>query len=59
MKLGLTKGDRIGVWGGNHYEWLLAYAAALQLGLITVSQLLLKTLLCQIHCALNPVSPLR
>ena len=38
MKLGLTKGDRIGVWGGNHYEWLLAYAAALQLGLITVSK---------------------
>lgn len=36
MKLGLTKGDRIGIWGGNHYEWLLAYAAALQLGLITV-----------------------
>ena len=36
LKLGLKKGDTLGVWGGNHYEWLLAYLAAFQIGIITV-----------------------
>ncbi|XP_072028903.1 medium-chain acyl-CoA ligase ACSF2, mitochondrial-like [Amphiura filiformis] len=37
LKLGLKKGDTLGVWGGNHYEWLLAYLASLQIGVITVN----------------------
>ncbi|XP_072043171.1 uncharacterized protein [Amphiura filiformis] len=36
LKLGLKKGDTLGIWGGNHYEWLLAYLASLQIGVITV-----------------------
>ncbi|XP_072023213.1 medium-chain acyl-CoA ligase ACSF2, mitochondrial-like, partial [Amphiura filiformis] len=36
LKLGLKKGDTLGVWGGNHYEWLLAYLASLQIGVITL-----------------------
>ncbi|XP_072028169.1 medium-chain acyl-CoA ligase ACSF2, mitochondrial-like [Amphiura filiformis] len=37
LKLGLKKGDTLGIWGGNHYEWLLAYLASLQIGVITVN----------------------
>ncbi|XP_072028177.1 medium-chain acyl-CoA ligase ACSF2, mitochondrial-like [Amphiura filiformis] len=36
LKLGLKKGDTLGIWGGNHYEWLLAYLASFQIGVITV-----------------------
>ncbi|XP_072027945.1 medium-chain acyl-CoA ligase ACSF2, mitochondrial-like [Amphiura filiformis] len=37
LKLGLKKGDTLGIWGGNHYEWLLAHLASLQMGVITVN----------------------
>ncbi|XP_072028254.1 medium-chain acyl-CoA ligase ACSF2, mitochondrial-like [Amphiura filiformis] len=36
LKFGLKKGDTLGIWGGNHYEWLLAYLASLQIGVITL-----------------------
>ncbi|XP_072028251.1 medium-chain acyl-CoA ligase ACSF2, mitochondrial-like [Amphiura filiformis] len=36
LKLGLKKGDTLGIWGGNHYEWLLAYLASFQIGVITL-----------------------
>ncbi|XP_072041171.1 medium-chain acyl-CoA ligase ACSF2, mitochondrial-like [Amphiura filiformis] len=34
LSLGLSTGDRLGVWGGNHYEWLVTYVACMQLGII-------------------------
>ncbi|XP_072026064.1 medium-chain acyl-CoA ligase ACSF2, mitochondrial-like [Amphiura filiformis] len=36
LSLGLNTGDRIGVWGGNHFEWLVTYCACMQLGIVLV-----------------------
>ncbi|XP_072041160.1 medium-chain acyl-CoA ligase ACSF2, mitochondrial-like [Amphiura filiformis] len=36
LSLGLNTGDRLGVWGGNHYEWLVTYVACMQLGIILI-----------------------
>ncbi|XP_072041166.1 medium-chain acyl-CoA ligase ACSF2, mitochondrial-like [Amphiura filiformis] len=36
LSLGLSTGDRLGVWGGNHYEWLVTYVACMQLGIILI-----------------------
>ncbi len=36
-KLGLTKGERIGIWSPNRSEWVLAQYAAARLGLILVN----------------------
>ncbi|XP_072028833.1 medium-chain acyl-CoA ligase ACSF2, mitochondrial-like [Amphiura filiformis] len=36
LALGLVKGDRMAVWGGNHYEWLLTYYACALIGVIVV-----------------------
>ncbi|XP_046641884.1 medium-chain acyl-CoA ligase ACSF2, mitochondrial-like [Daphnia pulicaria] len=35
--LGLKRGDRIGIWGPNSYEWLLTQWAAARIGLILVN----------------------
>ncbi|KAK0083234.1 hypothetical protein PV325_009117 [Microctonus aethiopoides] len=35
-KLGLKRGDRVGVWGPNDFEWLLAFIAITRAGLIMV-----------------------
>ncbi|KAJ8668974.1 hypothetical protein QAD02_000233 [Eretmocerus hayati] len=34
IKLGLQKGDRIGIWGPNRIEWLVSYMAGSRAGLI-------------------------
>jgi fatty-acyl-CoA synthase len=35
--LGLKRGDRIGIWGPNSYEWILTQWAAARIGLILVT----------------------
>ncbi|XP_063315132.1 medium-chain acyl-CoA ligase ACSF2, mitochondrial [Pelobates fuscus] len=37
LALGLKKGDRLGVWGPNSYEWILMQFATAQAGIIMVS----------------------
>ncbi|XP_029456489.1 acyl-CoA synthetase family member 2, mitochondrial-like [Rhinatrema bivittatum] len=37
LALGLKKGDRLGVWGPNSYEWVLMQLATAQAGIILVS----------------------
>lgn len=37
LGLGLTKGDRLGMWGPNTYEWLLIQFATAKAGIILVS----------------------
>ncbi|MCP4072292.1 MAG: AMP-binding protein [Hyphomicrobiales bacterium] len=37
LELGFTKGERIGVWSPNRYEWLLAQFATARLGIILVN----------------------
>lgn len=37
MKLGLKKGDRIGIWSPNRAEWLLTQFATARIGLILVT----------------------
>lgn len=41
LALGLKKGDRVGMWGPNSYEWVLVQYATAQAGLILVRLLLL------------------
>lgn len=36
VALGHKKGDRIGVWGQNHLEWIITMYAAAKAGLILV-----------------------
>ncbi|ODM93657.1 Acyl-CoA synthetase family member 2, mitochondrial [Orchesella cincta] len=36
LKIGLQKGDRIGIWGPNSYEWYLTFLAVMKCGLILV-----------------------
>lgn len=36
-KLGLKKGDRLGIWGPNDLEWLITSFSASRLGLIIVA----------------------
>lgn len=36
-KLGLKKGDRLGIWGPNDLEWLITYLGASRMGLIVVA----------------------
>jgi len=36
-KLGLKKGDRLGIWGPNHVEWIIASLSASRIGLISVT----------------------
>lgn len=38
LALGLNKGDRLGVWGPNTYEWVLFQFATARAGIILVSQ---------------------
>ncbi|KAM9119704.1 medium-chain acyl-CoA ligase ACSF2, mitochondrial [Pangshura tecta] len=37
LAIGLKKGDRLGMWGPNKYEWVLMQFAAAQAGIILVS----------------------
>lgn len=37
LSLGLERGDRIGMWGPNSYEWLLTQWAAARAGLVLVN----------------------
>ncbi|XP_037836878.1 medium-chain acyl-CoA ligase ACSF2, mitochondrial [Kryptolebias marmoratus] len=37
LALGLTKGDRLGMWGPNTYEWVLVQFATAKAGIIQVS----------------------
>ena len=37
LALGLEKGDRIGIWSPNRYEWLLTQFATARIGLILVN----------------------
>ncbi|XP_068923636.1 medium-chain acyl-CoA ligase ACSF2, mitochondrial isoform X2 [Petaurus breviceps papuanus] len=37
LSLGLSKGDRLGMWGPNSYEWVLMQLAAAQSGIILIS----------------------
>ncbi|MEP4194925.1 MAG: AMP-binding protein [Aliishimia sp.] len=37
LNLGFVKGDRVGVWSPNRYEWLLAQFATARLGVILVN----------------------
>lgn len=36
-KLGLKKGDRLGIWGPNDVEWIITSLSASRLGLISVN----------------------
>ncbi len=36
LSLGLKKGDRIGIWGPNSYEWVLTQLATAKIGVIMV-----------------------
>ncbi len=37
LALGLKRGDRLGVWGPNTYEWILFQFASAKAGIILVS----------------------
>ncbi|XP_065648359.1 medium-chain acyl-CoA ligase ACSF2, mitochondrial-like isoform X1 [Hydra vulgaris] len=37
LTLNLTPGDRVGIWGQNHMEWLLVFLACAKAGLILVN----------------------
>ncbi len=37
LKLGLSKGDRIGIWSPNRWEWLVTQFATARIGLILVN----------------------
>ena len=37
FKLGISKGDRLGIWSPNRYEWLLTQFATARLGIILVN----------------------
>lgn len=37
LALGLQKGDRLGMWGPNTYEWILFQFATARAGIILVS----------------------
>ena len=37
LELGLQKGDRVGIWSPNRYEWLLTQFATARIGIILVT----------------------
>ncbi|MDP2119020.1 MAG: AMP-binding protein [Hoeflea sp.] len=37
LAMGLTKGDRIGIWSPNRYEWVLTQFATARIGLVLVN----------------------
>ena len=39
VSLGLQKGDRLGIWGPNSYEWVLTQYATARAGIILVQQI--------------------
>ena len=34
--LGLQQGDRVGIWGQNHLEWIITFLASVKAGTILV-----------------------
>lgn len=34
--MGLTKGDRLGIWSANSKEWIICFLAAAQIGIPVV-----------------------
>lgn len=36
LSLGLKRGDRVGIWGSNSYEWFLTQWGAARAGMILV-----------------------
>lgn len=44
MALGLKKGDRLGMWGPNTYEWILFQFATAKAGIILVRSTAAKPL---------------
>lgn len=48
LALGLQKGDRLGIWGPNTYEWILFQFATAKAGIIMVSMSIIKMVL--LHC---------
>ncbi|XP_072033895.1 medium-chain acyl-CoA ligase ACSF2, mitochondrial-like [Amphiura filiformis] len=53
---GLKKGDTIAIWGANHSEWIVAYYACMQLGVLLVPMRLefpsstVVALMNKLHC---------
>ena len=41
LALNLKQGDRVGIWGQNHMEWILVFLACAKAGLILVLNALL------------------
>ena len=41
LAMGLTRGDRVGMWGPNMREWVITQFATAKAGLILVSGLIL------------------
>lgn len=37
LALGMNRGDRLGVWGPNTYEWILFQFATAKAGIVMVS----------------------
>ena len=37
MRLGLARGDRVGIWGPNHVEWALVQYATAKIGVVLVN----------------------
>ena len=35
--MGLKQGDRVGIWGGNYYEWVVCQFATAMAGMILVN----------------------
>lgn len=43
LAVGLNRGDRLGIWGPNIYEWILMQFATAKAGIILVSVLTVLT----------------
>ncbi len=37
LELGLSRGDRVGIWGPNSYEWVVTMVAAAKAGMVLVN----------------------
>ena len=37
LALGLSKGDRVGIWSPNRYEWLLTQFATARIGIVLIN----------------------
>ena len=48
LAMGLTRGDRVGMWGPNMREWVITQFATAKAGLILVSGLILVDEFCSL-----------